>query len=256
LAQEAASDYDTLVAVGGDGTISEVADGILASSQKEVALGVVPFGTGNDIARGLGISNMDDCIRALSQAHPRFIDVIDVCCSVNGSIQVKHALLFAGVGIIGKLLKFTGGTQKRWFGPRLAYRVGLVRALWSYQPQPMRITCAGQTFDGSFLLACASNAETAGAGIPLAPGARLDDGLLNVNLIAALSRWKAMKQLRALSRGRHIGHPNVKYLTTTSVTVETDAPIDVAADGDLVGFTPARFEVRSKALQVLAWSLS
>jgi diacylglycerol kinase (ATP) len=58
--------------------------------------------------------------------------------------------------------------------------------------------------------------------------------------------------LRALSRGQHIAHASVKYLATASMTVETDAPIEVAADGDLVGYTPARFEVKPKALQVLA----
>jgi diacylglycerol kinase family enzyme len=180
------------------------------------------------------------------------IDVIEIRCSCAGGAQVKHALLFAAVGIMGELLKLTRAPLKRWLGPYLAYRLGLVRALWCYQPQPMRVNCAGQTLDGSLLLACASNAETAGAGIPLAPGAQLDDGLLNVNLITGLSRWKAMKQLGALSRGRHISHPSVKYLRTTNMTVETDAPIEVVADGDLVGFTPARFEVRPKALQVLA----
>ena len=85
----------------------------------------------------------------------------------------------------------------------------------------------------------------------LAPGARMDDGLLNVNLIEALGRWAAVKQLRRVCQGRHTDHPKVRYLTATELMVEGDIPLEVAADGELIGFTPARFAVQPKALKVV-----
>jgi len=252
LAQHAVARFDTLVAVGGDGTVSEVAEGILAAGQKATALGIVPCGTGNDVARALGIRTAADSISALARGKPCAIDVIEIRFADGGKTMVKHALQFAAVGIISELLKLTSDSLKRRFGPGLAYRLGLMRALWRYEPQPMRVTCDGQNFEERLLLACASNAETAGAGIRLAPGARLDDGLLNVNLVAAVSRWEALKQLRALGQGQHIAYPKVRYLTAGTLNIETDFPVKVAADGDLVGHTPASFEVKPKALQVVA----
>jgi len=125
-----------------------------------------------------------------------------------------------------------------------------LRALWSYRSPFMRITCDGQLFEGRFLFAGVSNSETAGGGMKIAPGAQTDDGLLNVNLVASMGRWEALKQLRRVCKGQHTTHPSVRYLTALSLDVETESPMDVAADGDLIGHTPAQFRVLPKALEV------
>ncbi len=250
IAHEAAHKYELVVAVGGDGTVLEVAGGILKSAATRTALGIVPFGTGNDFARNSGIHDEDRAHAALTQGQTRFVDVIEARCIVEGKPSVRHALLFAGVGIIGESLKRTTPLVKRLFGQRFAYPVGILRALWSYRSPLMRITSDGQLFEGPFLFAGASNSETAGGGMKIAPGARTDDGLLNVNLIGPLGRWETLKQLRRLRSGEHITHPNVRYLTATTLEVETESRLEVAADGDLIGFTPAQFRVLPKALEI------
>jgi diacylglycerol kinase (ATP) len=85
----------------------------------------------------------------------------------------------------------------------------------------------------------------------IAPGARIDDGFLNVNLVGAVSRWQALKQLRQLSHGQHTSHPMVQYFPARSISIESDPPGEVAADGELIGLTPATFTVKPKALEVL-----
>jgi diacylglycerol kinase (ATP) len=140
--------------------------------------------------------------------------------------------------------------MKRLLGEWLAYRVGLLRALWSYRPPAMRVTCDSQPREERFLLACASNSERAGGGIRLAPGAQLDDGLLNINLVEAVNRREALRQFVRLCQGRHTAHPKVSYLTALSLAVEAEPALEVVADGDLIGHTPARFNVKPKALQV------
>ncbi len=251
IAREAAAEYDLLVAVGGDGTAFEVADGLLSSATPRTALAIVPMGTGNDLAAVLGIHTEAEARRALAGGQTRPVDVIEVHCVVDGAPAVRHALLFAGVGIAGEALKRTTPLVKRLFGRRLAYPVGLLRALWRYQPPRMRVTCDGEVFTQRFLFAGASNSELAGGSLRLAPGAQMDDGLLNVNLVEAVSRWRALRQLRPLSQGRHTTHPNVRYRTALSLAVEAEPPLDVAADGNLVGHTPARFQVKPKALLVV-----
>jgi YegS/Rv2252/BmrU family lipid kinase len=251
LARKAAHQYRRLVAIGGDGTMSEVASGILTSSASEVTLSVVPFGTGNDTAAALGIRTDADAFRALSTGKTQAIDVIEAHYIADGAEVLRHALSFTAFGISGELLRVTNNRVKRMFGQRLAYPVGLLRSLWSYQAPWMRITYDGERLEDRFLFVCASNAECFGGGIRIAPGARVSDGVLNVNLVQDVSRWEALLQVGRLYRGRHTGHPKVRYVTARSLTVESDPPIEVALDGDLVGYTPARLEVRSKVLQAL-----
>jgi YegS/Rv2252/BmrU family lipid kinase len=249
-ARKAALNYDLLVAVGGDGTISEVADGILSCPNSQAVLGLLPFGTGNDVAEVLGIQIHTDALQCLIAGQTKYIDAIQIQCQSDRVSVVRHSLLFAGVGIISESLKKTTARCKKLFGQRMAYPVGLVRALWSYQSPLMRVNCDGRILDERFLFVGASNTPIAGGGMKIAPNAKVDDGLLNINLIQAVGRWQALLQLRRLCRGRHTNHPNVHYLLARDLKVDAPLPLEVAADGDLVGHTPAQILVRPKALRV------
>jgi YegS/Rv2252/BmrU family lipid kinase len=251
LAGKASTEYDVLVPVGGDGTVTEVAAGILSTESASAALGVLPVGTGNDIASVLGIRSPADTLRSLQSQRVRSIDVIRVRCQVNGKEAVRHALLFAGVGIISSALRRTTPRLKRVLGRRLSYPVGLLRALLGYRAPRMHISFDGQQRDERFLFVGASNSAVAGGGLQVAPGAELDDGLLNLNLIGKVPRWKAPVLLQQVSRGRHIVHPHVEYVTAHSLLIREPAGLEVAADGDLVGHTPAEFRVQPKALRVI-----
>jgi YegS/Rv2252/BmrU family lipid kinase len=250
-AHDRAGDYEVMVAVGGDGTAFEVASGVLSAANGRAALAVVPVGTGNDIARALGIRSLSDARQALTRGRLESIDVIRIECRVDAQAAVRHALLFAGVGIAGESLRLTTPTVKNVFGERLAYPAGLLRALWSYRAPLLRVAHDAQNGEGRFLFVCASNGEWAGGGMKLAPGARMDDGVLNINLIGALGRLEALKLLRRVCQGRHTDHPKVRYLMASELKVESDEALEVAADGELVGYTPARFVVRPKALKVV-----
>lgn len=252
IARERAGGYEVLLAVGGDGTAFEVASGLLAAGNSQCALGVVPVGTGNDISTALGIRCLSEARQALVEGRMGAIDVIQVECWVDGKPAVRHALLFAGVGIASESLRLTTPRVKKLFGERLAYPVGLLRALWSYRAPLLRITHDQQVEAKRFLFVCASNSECAGGGMKLAPGARMDDSQLNLNLIEALGRWAALRQLRRVCQGRHTQHPKVRYLTATELSVEGEIPLEVAADGELIGHTPARFLIKPKALKVVA----
>jgi YegS/Rv2252/BmrU family lipid kinase len=251
IARERTGEYEVLLAVGGDGTAFEVASGILSAGNTKSALGVVPTGTGNDIGDALGVGNLSEAHQAFVGRRMQAIDVIRVECQVERQAAVRHALLFAGVGIASESLRRTTPAIKRLFGERLAYPVGLFRALWSYAAPLLRVTHDQQVDEKRFLFVCASNSECAGGGMKLAPGARMDDGRLNINLIEALGRWEAVKQLRRVCQGRHTDHPKVRYLMASELTVEGDTALEVAADGELIGYTPARFVVLPKALRVM-----
>lgn len=251
FAQALALECDIVVAVGGDGTLFEVASGLLLSGSTKPILGVVPMGTGNDAARQCGISDIAQAQMALRGNRTKSVDAIQIRCQANGVPVLRYALLFGAVGIAGEALRKTTPWVKRIFGQRLAYPVGALRAIWSYRAPQMRVTCDGQTWENRCLLVCASNGEMAGGGMRLAPGARIDDGRLDVNVCAAISRWATVALLWQVCRGRRMVHPQLRYFAARIVAVEADPPLAVAADGELIGHTPVQLEVVSQAMKIL-----
>lgn len=251
FAQELALECDIVVAVGGDGTLFEVASGLLLSGATNTALGVIPLGTGNDAARQCGISDITQARLALRGNRTKTMDAIRIHCQAEGAPVLRYALLFGAVGIAGEALKKTTPLVKRVFGQRLAYPVGALRAIWTYRAPQMRVTCDGQTWENRFLLVCASNGELAGGGMRLAPGARIDDGLLDVNVCEAIGRWATVALLGQVCRGRRMSHPKLRYFNARTVTIEADPPLEVAADGERIGQTPAQLEVVPQALKIL-----
>lgn len=253
LAASLGGGCDVLLAVGGDGTIHEIASGLLRAGHNP-ALAIAPFGTGNDVATLLGLHGDEELHAALEHAVPQPMDTITVtCCGPEGGEIVRHALLFAAVGFAGELLRQTTPRVVRWFGPKLCYSVGFFRALFSYRP-PLITARSGDLLEhGPLFHACAANAPHAGGTmLKLAPGARLADGRLNLCLIRQTGWFEAARQFPRLLRGTHIHHPKVRYFEGEALEVRTDPPVPVAVDGELVGRTPATFTVRPGSLRVFA----
>src|SRR5262249_12302547 len=148
LAKARASDYELMVAVGGDGTAFEVASGILSSSASGPILGVLPLGTGNDFASSIGVGHARGALEALAKGRTRRVDTIRIDCFRQHRATSCHALLFAGVGIVGESLKRTTGLVKWAFGQRLAYPVGIIRALGSYRSPRMNVTLDQHGYEG------------------------------------------------------------------------------------------------------------
>jgi diacylglycerol kinase (ATP) len=251
LARDASRSYDVIAAVGGDGTVNEVASGILLAGEAKTALAVIPFGTGNDAAQLLGIRTLEDAVHALASGTTRTIDAIEVRCVDAGKEVTRYALLYAAVGFAGELLKCTTPTVKRLFGPRYCYSVGFFRALLGFRSPTMRVRCDEREFNGRMLLVSAGNAEMVGAGtMRLSPGAKVDDGKLNVNVIEDLGRLETARWFPKVLEGIHTTHPKVRYFATSSVTVECEPLMEVQMDGELFGHTPARFRVIPGAIRV------
>ena len=256
LAQQSAGTHDIIGAVGGDGTILQVVNGLMTSGGDRPALALVPLGTGNDTAHALGIEDESDALHAVIGRQVRPIDLIRVECQAKAGSLVSFAVSFASVGISTDVLRHTSPRMKRICGRRLAYMIGLLKALPELSAHSMEIGCDGEQVQEQCVLASASNGETFGGGIRVAPGALVDDGQLNLNRIRAVSRWEVLKQLRKLRHGRHVHHPSVCYRTSSFLEIRTEKPIEVAADGDIIGCTPARFEISPKALRVLVPGVS
>lgn len=247
-----ATNVDLVVAVGGDGTVNEVASGLLQRGLDAPLLGILPFGTGNDIAQLVRTGDDAAFLGALDSGSVRKLDMMSVQCQGEAGIMERAAILFAAVGFASELLRQTTPRVKRWFGPKLCYSVGFFRALLTYRTPRVHLRSGDVQVREPMLVAYAANAPHAGGGMmQLAPDASMEDGLLNLSFILQASRWEAATQFPRLLKGTHIGHPKVRYFKGTELELHADAPLEVAIDGEIVGRTPATIRLRPRALRVL-----
>ncbi len=253
---------DVLLAVGGDGTFCEVVGGLITGQAGAVqALVPVSFGTGNDVARHLGVRREEEVLGVLqrfasatssAESGVRRMDVLEVRCRREGQDVVRHGFLFAAVGFASDILRHTTPRVKRWFGPHLSYKVGFFRALAQWQAVRLQVRTDRGTCDEPLVVALAANASYAGGGgMRIAPDADLADGLSEVSLIRALGRWAIARQFFRLTQGTHVDHPRVDYFKSGWMEVDAATPQAVAVDGDVVGETPLRVTVLRQAVPVL-----
>ncbi|HKS37642.1 MAG TPA: diacylglycerol kinase family protein [Verrucomicrobiae bacterium] len=258
LARDAAGEYDVIAAVGGDGTMNEVANGILFSNRNDTALAVVPLGTGNDLARLVGIRTVADSLDALAQGATQVIDAIEVSCCERGNPTKHFALLYAAVGFAGEVGRHTTPTIKAIFGQRFCYSIGFFLALLRFESPNVKVWCDEREFNGRMFLVSAAKAEIIGGGaMRLSPGAKIDDGKLYVNVVEHLGRLETTRCFPRLLMGTHTTHPKVQYFPATVLNIESHPQMNLQLDGELLGTTPATFAVKSKALRVITgWGLS
>jgi YegS/Rv2252/BmrU family lipid kinase len=245
LARLAASrGYERVVAVGGDGTLNEVANGLVHST---TSLGIIPAGTGNDVAHNLGVPS--DPAAAASLAATGAARPIDLC-EVQTRERTAYFVSVAGFGFDAEVaarvnrlpwLKVCGGT--------LPYLVSVVATLWQYRSPAMRLSVDDRALEQRVFLTAVGNLPTYGGGMRIVPDARPDDGLLDVCVVADLSRLEVLRIMPRLYSGGHVGHPAVEVFRCRSLSADADGRVLCQADGELVGGLPARFSVLPAALQ-------
>jgi YegS/Rv2252/BmrU family lipid kinase len=242
LAREAAADgYRFILAVGGDGTANEIANGLVDST---AVLGLYPIGSGNDFARALGYPRRRrDILGFLRSARPRSIDVGEL----NGRVFVNAA----GVGIDGHVSARVEATS-RIVGATIGYFVGSLVGIATYRPQPMRLVIDGELSSGRFLSVVAANGTHFGSGMHVAPQASLDDGLLDVVIAGDLSPWSSLVALAKLYRGTHVDGRRIVVRRARVVEVELERPLAMQLDGEVRRADHLSIRVRPRALQVLA----
>lgn len=241
LASAAVEDgYERIIAVGGDGTANEVANGLVDTA---AVMGLYPIGAGNDLARALGYPRRRRQLAAfLGQARTRRIDVGDV----NGRIFLNAA----GVGIDGHVTERVVATS-RVLGATLGYFVGSIISIATYAPRPMRVRIDGTLREGRHLVVVAANGTHFGSGMRVAPDAKLDDGMLDVIVGGDLGKWASLGALLKIYRGTHVDGKRILSFRTPAVEIELDRALPMQLDGEALRTDGLRIRVRPQALTVL-----
>jgi YegS/Rv2252/BmrU family lipid kinase len=240
---------DVVWVAGGDGTVCEVVNGLIHS---ETALGVLPIGTGNIWAKQL-------CIPTYTLAHPFRVREAALA-QIRGSVRTVDAgragdrffILWAGAGFDAVV------THEMEPRPRpvkrlgtLAYIVAAFTLARDYSGVRTWVTMDGRTVRGRVLLTLISNVQNYAAFFQVSDQARVDDGQLDVLLFKGLGFSYLLRHAAKIFRGRHLQDPKIIYRQVRTITIETETPVSVQADGDPLGNTPVTMSVVPRAVQVL-----
>ncbi|MDF1504755.1 YegS/Rv2252/BmrU family lipid kinase [Roseisolibacter sp. H3M3-2] len=239
-AEAAERGSDAVLAVGGDGTVNEVINGLIGST---VPLGILPVGTANDFARQTGIP--DDPRAALELVIERPPVTVDL-----GTLNGRAFLNVSSAGLGAETTAETGAVAKGVLGP-LAYAITGVRKLaGEMSAYRARVEGPGFARDVEFLALAVGNARATGAGTVITPLARLDDGLLDVCVVAPMALGELAGLMLELRRGEHLERDGVLYAQVPWLRVESETPLTVNLDGEPQALTRLEYAVSPAALRV------
>lgn len=247
---------EVIIAVGGDGTINEVANGMAADK----VLGIIPAGSGNDLIKSLGIPGKPlEALACLLDGKIVEIDLGRVQCggmSAEGRENVMSDRLFTnGVGIGFDASVAIKKGEISYLKGTAVYVLAVFQTLRTYKAPTFSLRTNGYpATEKQLLLAAIGNGRCAGGGFYLTPEADPSDGLLDVTLIDNVPIRTILHLMPRVMRGKHLGHPVVKSLRSNHIVMESETPFNVHADGEIVGRGVNHVEVNimQKRLKVVA----
>jgi diacylglycerol kinase (ATP) len=254
LAREAAKNgYDTVISVGGDGTINEVVNGLYASGNiSDIALGIISTGTGSDYIRTVGTPRRyEDACRCLLDPQKRTVDLGVVEYTDKGKKAERLFVNFAGFGFDAEIVRRTT-RQFKALGSLSAYLMGLLVTLITYRNKEISLKVDGEPLERRVCAVLMNNGKYGGGGMFAAPGADLADGWLDVLIIGDMSKPDLLRSLPRIYKGTHLTHPKVTMKKAKEIEVVCrSGRMQLQADGELLGEVPARFRVLRSALNVI-----
>jgi YegS/Rv2252/BmrU family lipid kinase len=254
--EECAAGRRLIIAMGGDGTISEVADGILSAGGK-AELGIIPRGTGGDFRRTLDLENdLAKAARRVRESQARPIDAGRVSYVADSGTQAqRHFVNVVSFGFSSDVARRANSSSKR-MGGKVAFLSATLRSLVTYDNAQVVVSADGQPERRmQLLLGAVGNGRFFGGGMKICPEAMLNDGWFDLVTVGNLSRAGIMANLHRLYSGDHLTMKEVQGTRARQIKVapaDAGAKIPIEIDGETPGHLPASFELLPGALRVRA----
>lgn len=239
MAADAAGRADTVVAVGGDGTVCEVVNGLTGS---EVRLVIWPTGTENLVAKSLGFRADPELIaECVGAGQDRPLDV--------GVANGRSFLVVAGVGFDAEVVeRLVRG--RRGHITHMCYAGPLWRTFWEHKFPAVRVWNEGRLHWEGRGMVFLGNMQRYALGLPVVRDAKPDDGLLDLCIFSCRDRWQLLGHSLRTMLKRHVEHPDVRYARVRQVRIESAEPVPVETDGEYAGHLPLDVSIRPAAVQV------
>jgi len=244
--------YNMVVSVGGDGTINEIVNGLYASGNIGGAvLGIVSTGTGGDYIRTIGTPrNYEDACRCFLEPKRLTVDLGVVEYSSNGNRVERLFVNFAGMGFDAEIVRRTT-QQYKALGSLPSYLMGTLATLLSYRNRDISLVVDGEAMDMRVCTVVMNNGRYGGGGMFTAPHASINDGYFDVMIIGDLSKPDLLWSLPRIYKGTHLTHPKVTMKKAKEIEIRSAQPMQLQADGELLGQVPARFRILPSVLKVI-----
>lgn len=250
-----------VVAVGGDGTLNEVANGYFDVDGHAInhvaSIGLLPSGTGSDFQRSLRKCNRSDLIEALLNGESKLIDVAHAeFREVHGGRASRLFINVASFGLggdVSALVNRWRNSLPRWIGGRARFSAAAIAALKQYRTVPVSMKLDDdRSIEINSNLVIVANGRFGGGGMMLAPHAELDDGLLDVIATDGATRWDVIKELPRIQRGAHLRNRAVRAHRVGAISIRSEVPMAIDLDGEMVGYTDARIRVLPSAIRFVS----
>ena len=240
-----------LVAVGGDGTVHEVVNGMITDDKSvnpDAVVGVVAAGTGSDFIKTFGIPAMaGHAVAHLDGPESFSIDIGKITYDHDGERAVRYFPNIAEVGlgaeVVARALRLP-----RWLGPTV-YLAAFWLTIRRHKPARVDVDLVDRRYEGPMNNLVVANGQFFGGGMKIAPKAAPTDGLLDIQVEHARKR-EAIAIMPKVFKGEHLPHPDILEAKRVKVSIASERPLRVEADGELLGYTPATFELLRNALKL------
>ena len=245
--------YRKIIAVGGDGTLHQVANGILLQEQidsKEISMGLIPMGTGNDFASYWKLPKRKEQIIQLLRKNSEVLqDAIKVTFLTEN--KTAYIISMGGCGFDSHVAVKAHNEKMKGNGGKLVYLRCLATSLFSYKAQQVSVTVDGNEFSGKIFSVAIGNNHSNGGGIKQCPDATMTDGKLNITIIGDISIPQIILNLKGLFSGSFTKHKKVKTFSGAKAIIQCDGKNILELDGEPYSSLPAEIEIIPSCLKVI-----
>ena len=225
-----------VIVIGGDGMVHAAINNI-----EDNPIGLIPAGTGNDFARALGLV-LDDPISSIKRATSANVDLVDL-----GKVGEDYFAAICSTGFDSIVNERANGLK--WPHGKMKYNIAMLLELPKFQPKSYKIVIDGKPLETQAMLIAIANGLSYGGGMKVCPAAQLQDGLLDIMILAPVSKFEFVRIFPSVFKGHHITHPAVSIVQGRSIQITADAV--GYADGERIGNLPLDVSISPNRMKVL-----
>ncbi|MET3697831.1 YegS/Rv2252/BmrU family lipid kinase [Bacillus oleivorans] len=236
-----------IVAVGGDGTVQEVINGLVGTN---IPLGIIPAGSGNDFSRGLFVPlNHDKALQRILTGTPKIIDI--------GLVNSTYFCTVTGIGFDGEVAQKTNASQyKKLLNyvrlGQISYIFSALNVLIKYKPADISLIVDNKLYKiPKVWLIAVANFPFYGGGIAICPEAKNNDGVFDICIVQGMSRLEFLRVFPLAFKGKHTNSPYIKIIRGKEIIIDSQSPLVIHGDGEMIGQTPAQIKIEPNALYVM-----
>ena len=249
------SGYTKFIAVGGDGTLNSLVNGIFTQpliSPSEITVALIPIGTGNDWIKTHGVpKSIPKAVERIKNGETQLHDVGLVRKKRDNGTEERYFINVTGFAFAGFVAERIEGKSKWLKIGFAAFILGLFDALWKYKTTELTIDLNEENVKGKFFNLSVGICQYAGGGMKLTPEAITHDGFFDITLARNLTKWEVIKNVPRLFNGSFVNHPKISQFLTKNISVSSTPLVPIETDGEVFGYGNAEVMILPSAIRVV-----